>query len=656
MTSASKTPPTPTIFQRTAPLITAIEIENFKGIGHPMRVDFRPITLLFGRNSAGKSTVLHALCYANEILTGHLNPHTTALGGDDLNLGGIHQFVHNHDVTRTIRLRFTLNLHDWTIHNTLNERLVSDELIDDDLEPEWWRNYDLSSRVESGWLELQIRLRPDQTPVVNYELGLNDRLVGRLVSRTATRTELEFNYVHPLLYFASSPDTPSTSSSSHDDVRLTVVEAFSFLPIRDWDDYLNFNADTLEENREIDIEGNGSTTFYQFRTLVSAMFVGVGHALMSELGDMRYIGPLRDPYPYSQGTASSTTSDEWANGTAAWDLLRRHTPLSGPTGHNLVQDASDWLSRTDRLDTGYKLRLRSFVTIPTDVDRIVKELQEYAEACRQQGTPGSLDHDRLADDAAQSVVSLLAGRFHPGHDLIKMLITHDLPMMGATDSFDFTEFVDILNDSSESTDGMSDRLATSLVQLVKQHRQRITRLTQTAETLDDVGFSDVSGLLSAISQAVPRQELEILTADSGLLVRTSDIGVGVSQLLPVVVATLDPGRPSLTAIEQPELHIHPRVQVELGDLFMAGLDGRTTFLLETHSEHLMLRLLRRIQDTTSGDLPADRPPLNASDVSVIFFEQQDGETRVTSLPIDETGEFTKRWPHGFFEERHNELF
>ena len=50
-------------------LITAVEIENFKGIGRPIRVDLRPITLLFGRNSAGKSTILHALCYAHEILS-----------------------------------------------------------------------------------------------------------------------------------------------------------------------------------------------------------------------------------------------------------------------------------------------------------------------------------------------------------------------------------------------------------------------------------------------------------------------------------------------------------------------------------------------------------------------------------------------------------
>ena len=48
--------------QTASPLITAIEIENFKGIGRPIRIDLRPIILLFGNNSAGKSTILHALC------------------------------------------------------------------------------------------------------------------------------------------------------------------------------------------------------------------------------------------------------------------------------------------------------------------------------------------------------------------------------------------------------------------------------------------------------------------------------------------------------------------------------------------------------------------------------------------------------------------
>ena len=93
------------------PLITAIEIENFKGIGRPVRIALRPLTLLFGRNSAGKSTVLHALCYAHEILShGSVDARNTDLGGDQIDLGGFCRFVHGHDLKRVVRLRFELNL------------------------------------------------------------------------------------------------------------------------------------------------------------------------------------------------------------------------------------------------------------------------------------------------------------------------------------------------------------------------------------------------------------------------------------------------------------------------------------------------------------------------------------------------------------------
>ena len=113
--------------RRKRPLISAIEIENFKGIGAPARIELRPVTLLFGQNSAGKSTVLHALCYAHEILTHrNVDAHRTELGGDRIDLGGFRRLVHGHDPTRTVRLRFELNLETWKLPETLTDRLLSE--------------------------------------------------------------------------------------------------------------------------------------------------------------------------------------------------------------------------------------------------------------------------------------------------------------------------------------------------------------------------------------------------------------------------------------------------------------------------------------------------------------------------------------------------
>jgi len=143
-----------------------------------------------------------------------------------------------------------------------------------------------------------------------------------------------------------------------------------------------------------------------------------------------------------------------------------------------------------------------------------------------------------------------------------------------------------------------------------------------------------------------------------------DVGVGMSQLVPVIVAALHEGNFGLVKIEQPELHVHPAIQVGLGDLFIESArkheSMERTFLIETHSEHLLLRLLRRIQEATDNELPLNTAGLSAEDLSVIYIEsirtKTRRKTRVKRLRIDETGEFIDRWPNGFFEEREKELF
>jgi len=113
----------------------------------------------------------------------------------------------------------------------------------------------------------------------------------------------------------------------------------------------------------------------------------------------------------------------------------------------------------------------------------------------------------------------------------------------------------------------------------------------------------------------------------------------------------------LVAIEQPELHIHPAFQVAMGDLFIEQVREcpGLFFIIETHSEHLMLRFLRRIRETGEGEAPENRT-LAPTDLSICFIER--GENGISCLPIrvDEVGDFIDRWPKGFFNERARELF
>jgi predicted ATPase len=135
-----------------------------------------------------------------------------------------------------------------------------------------------------------------------------------------------------------------------------------------------------------------------------------------------------------------------------------------------------------------------------------------------------------------------------------------------------------------------------------------------------------------------------------------DIGIGISQILPIVVAALH-CKTGFMAIEQPELHIHPAFQVVLGDLFIEQIHRQTnlTFILETHSEHLMLRLLRRIRETGANEAPKDRT-LNPEELAIHFIEKGENGVSCKSIGVDKDGDFTDRWPHGFFPERAKELF
>ncbi len=134
------------------------------------------------------------------------------------------------------------------------------------------------------------------------------------------------------------------------------------------------------------------------------------------------------------------------------------------------------------------------------------------------------------------------------------------------------------------------------------------------------------------------------------------MGVGISQVLPVVVAAQD-ANASVVCIEQPELHIHPSVQVGLGDLFIDGaLNKGLSFLIETHSEHLILRLLRRIRE--AAELPTSDPSstITPALLGVYSLTRHNGTANATEIPVNSDGEFGKAWPQGFFDERGAELF
>jgi hypothetical protein len=137
-------------------------------------------------------------------------------------------------------------------------------------------------------------------------------------------------------------------------------------------------------------------------------------------------------------------------------------------------------------------------------------------------------------------------------------------------------------------------------------------------------------------------ELLIGTSSGAGKTNLTDSGMGISQILPLITQGAASPANSFQILQQPEIHLNPALQVRLMDYLVDKVNGGRQVLVETHSEHLLLRLRRLIAEQR----------INASDVSLLFVSKDGHASRVDRVTISETGSIvTAEWPRGFFAEQ-----
>jgi hypothetical protein len=160
---------------------------------------------------------------------------------------------------------------------------------------------------------------------------------------------------------------------------------------------------------------------------------------------------------------------------------------------------------------------------------------------------------------------------------------------------------------------------------------------------------------------IPCRFKELLFTDlkTGTDVHNREIGLGVTQLFPILVEALESGEKIKTiAIEQPELHLHPKLQMEVADEFIrSNYKHGHKFLIETHSEHLLLRIMKRMRHTAEDKEDRDKIlDLTPDDVCLLYVDSDGESTYISELELDEDGTLLDPWPNGFFEEGYKERF
>ncbi|WP_312722888.1 DUF3696 domain-containing protein [Stutzerimonas kunmingensis] len=575
--------------------ITEIALTNFRSFQVTQVIPLAPVTLMFGPNSVGKSSVLQALFYLQQILAkGHCDPQRIDVLGEK-HIGGFASLVNGGDLSKRIVIKLHVAKND-SIGASYNQLY---ELINED----FGLTVDSPTADAAGFaVELHIgwSKSAETAYVACYKLWLDDTLLAELTSDAGMKQPVLawLNYQHPTLLTVGDaeeaadregegfvsvlhellnvqrPTQPVSRRDSWHMPEMTFDHAE--LGFKGFAGALPLLGKRLEST--FDHDDPRITT--RLHEILSDVLVAPLDNLLTLLNQSLCIGPLRmvpdalrQPNPYPE-------QKDWYSGAAAWDVVsalsRQHKAPA------LLAEINQWMGH---LGLGYSLRAKSVVS------KVV-----YS------GGDDSLG------------------------ELRAMLDAHG-------------DKLEISFSGADEEGNPSEQKALIEMEKLKALLQKLA--------------PDSAAPEGAVIEQV-RNQWALWDDPRQCEVAFSEVGVGISQLFPLIVAAVV-ARQGFVTCEQPELHVHPRIQVGIGDL-LTQANQQCSFLIETHSEHLILRILRRIRESTEGDLPDGLQQLKPEDVSIIYLDTAAGGVKATRIEIDRYGEFTSRWPSGFFAERGEELF
>lgn len=575
--------------------ITEIALTNFRSFQATQVIPLAPVTLMFGPNSVGKSSVLQALFYLQQILAkGHCDPQRIDVLGEK-HIGGFASLVNGGDLNKRIAIKLQVDKSGsiGASYNQLYELINEDFGLTVDSPTADAARFAVELHI--GWSK-----SAETAYVACYKLWLDDTLIAELTSDAGMKQPVLawLNYQHPALITvgdaeeaaeragdgfvstlhellnASRPTQVCSRRESWHTPEMTFAHAE--LGFKGFAGALPLLGRRLESTFEH--EDPRITT--RMHETLSDVLVAPLDNLLTLLNQSLCIGPLRmvpdalrQPNPYPE-------QKDWYSGAAAWDVVssisRQHKAPA------LLAEMSQWM---DHLGLGYSLREKSVVS------KVV-----YS------GGGDSLG------------------------ELRAMLDAHG-------------DKVEVSFSGADEDGNPSEQKAAIDIQTLKDLLQELAPESKAPK--------------GAVIEQV-RNQWALWDDVRQCEVAFSEVGVGISQLFPLLVAAVV-ARQGLVTCEQPELHVHPRIQVGIGDL-LTQANRQCSFLIETHSEHLILRILRRIRESTEGDLPNGLQQLKPEDVSIIYLDTAAGGVKATRIDIDRYGEFTSRWPNGFFAERGEELF
>ncbi len=587
-------------------MIDSITIENFKAISGPTEIPLRPITLIFGANSSGKSSILQSLLLLKQSLRSRKKLMLTTKG-EYVDLGRYEDFISGQDLKNDFSLKFTMDNDHFAFYPETTSRSENEKTLMDCLVSA------LGDQTVSAKLTYEFEKTGHNAVLAKVDLFVGEEPQALICYEAAKGCLAEI-----------PPDEQTIIGYS-----ATANPHHLF-----WESYARECKDHLLGSYET-----------SGLNLTKEAIESIKKAFEDGQNDTKKESPIESIFKKFKG---DTLSDEDAEEIKQL-YLETTFPAEKRLSQALLKDSFDpadlenvveMIAIAD-VDVNNK-HLPDSLSIPFYSERTGMESSYLREFDKITGDSGEED----PDDADPGMFLLNASwrieNFLSNVRYIEPLRKTPKRYYSTTDDDDLNnafgevDFADVFKSELDA-----NLINKALNNLGLPYKIEIVRFQDNKSTLDDL-FS-----------------INVVNTKTGVTSSIKDVGFGISQVLPIVFSSVMCAQKTIL-IEQPELHLHPAMQAELGDLFLdsalsLGDSYNNNFLIETHSEHLILRLLRRIRETTEGTLLEGLPAVVPEDVAILYVKQGEHGAEVTHIPITEDGDFACPWPEGFFAERAREL-
>lgn len=585
--------------------ITALELENFQAIERRTRIEFKPITLMYGPNSAGKSSIFDAI----ELLQTILDPvkFDQSKAADMVDRWARRPGSDGwRETTLAIEFPFV----------ALNTNDAWSDVSDIWQEPANWPAGDLPTDGPSFFIDPddEVLLEKISSKTVRIELTLKVINKGTIKNCFISEFTVEVggSLVAKLEKSAGDEDDRKAANSKDD-------EMIRWLTL---DDELGFVSPSLMVRL---------------------------HKLQKEFGPERFLSKKpASGYRINQWVLSGSLSPRKIDLPSEMDLSLAYEPSLEGEQRSICRNLNDTFFL---LGAMLWAPLRKSPGLVHSDRRAPKP--EEALTVVDLGLRGWWDESAFAPSSPAFLIKANA-RPLDGHFQYLAEVAH-AELMLRTSTHDFwggehsAKYVAPVKSRAEILNRVNHHLQKNLF------TEKLYQLT-CASTLMvpvDLREDDPWSYYALAQPAVVRLFLQDSTSQK---VDLHDVGSGVPFVLPVLYAVSAQG---FIGVQQPELHLHPALQSSLADVFIEELhrDGCGQFVVETHSEHFLLRLLRRIRNTEKGRSLSEDLMLTNDQIAVYYFDPQvGGGTFVSRQLVTPLGDFYNDWPRGFFSERNDDLF